>query len=104
MEAIAVQKAVLKAGCTVGGVPYLPDALLNDLGSDELSKLYDLYMLEIKFVDPKFEALEMEQILEIVESVKKKKTAAKDYFTWQHAAIGRYFLAKILPMDNAHGR
>ena len=103
LESIAVQKAILKEGCNVGGVPYIHDRLLDLLSSDELGEFYDTYMAEIKFVNPEFEALQAEQIAQMIDDVKKKKTTAKDYYTWQLAEIGRYCLNHLYLTDKKLG-
>lgn len=103
IEAIAVQKAVLKVGCTVNGIPYLPDRLLDQLSSDELGKIYDLYQEEVKYADPRFEALSAEQISKMIDSVKKKKAHSSDFFTWQLAAIGKFCLEEISRTGNGRG-
>ena len=76
-------------------MPHLHDRLLDKLSSDELGVLYDTYINEVKFANPEFEALTIDQIGVIIEDVKKKKTVAKDYYTWQLAEIGRYCLDHI---------
>lgn len=103
LESIAVQKAVLMNGCTVEGIPHLPMKLLDKLSSDELSKLYDKYMNEIKFVDPEFEALSFTEVGELIDAVKKKEVTTKDLYTWQLAAIGKYCLNHLFQKVNVRG-
>lgn len=103
LESIAVQKAILKNGCTVDGITYLHERLLDKLSSDELGQLYDVYMSEIKFVNPDFKALTETEVAQMIEDVKKKKTQAKDYYTWQLAEIGRYCLINLFQMVKERG-
>lgn len=103
LESIAIQKSILKAGCTVDEIPYLHDRLLDKLSSDELAQLYDAYMLEVKFVNPEFETLNAEQVAGMIDDVKKKKTTAKDYYSWQLAEIGRYCLNHLFHQVKERG-
>ena len=73
------------------------------MSSDELVEFYDTYMNEVKFANPNFEALNAEQIAQMIDDVKKKKTKAKDYYTWQLAEIGRYCLNHLFQTVKKHG-
>jgi hypothetical protein len=96
-ESLAVMKAVLSNGCTVDSTPYLSDGFLSKLSNDELSELYNQYQTVVRTVNPTFEQLTPDQLGEIIETVKKKERSSRDFFTWQLAEIGRYFLDEILP-------
>jgi hypothetical protein len=103
LESIAVMKAVLVAACTVDDVPHLSLSFLDKLTDTELDALYDQFMTIKETADPEFEKLSPDQVRELVSAVKKKEKATRDLFTWQLAAIGKFFLDEILPAASEAG-
>lgn len=102
-ESVAVMKAILNLACTVDATPYASMGFLDKLTSNELEALYDQYMTIKNTMDPKFETLSPEQVGELVAAVKKNQKTSSDFFTWQLAAIGRFFLDHLLPKDSVAG-
>jgi hypothetical protein len=103
LESLEVMKAVLECACNVSGTPYLSRAVLDKLTSFEIEKLYDDYTMLCRTVNPTFEALTEDEIVNLVQAVKKKNRSSGDLFTWQLAEIGKYFLDKFLPAVSAAG-
>lgn len=105
-ESYASIKAILFHACTINGAPGLPQKLLDLMSKSELLELHDQYESINHTINPNFEELKPDQIAQIVQDIKKKKTQVSDYYSWQLAAIGKFFLAEVLPtlrMDNAAG-
>lgn len=97
-EAQCVMKAILQAATTIKGAPGLPGGFLDMLTHVELAELYDQYITLNHTINPNVQSLSQDELLALVESVKKKERAASDFYTYQLAAIGKFFLASILPM------
>ena len=105
-EAHELMKLTLIAATTLNSVPGAAPRFFELLTPEELSDLYDQYKTLNHTINPNIELMKTEQIAEMIANVKKKQRAAKDYYTWQLAAIGKYFLDVIipnLPTDNGAG-
>lgn len=105
-EAQEVMKAILLAATNIKGVPGFPQKLVDMLSNQELTTLFDQYVSLNHTINPNIQDLSQVEIQAMVDNVKKKKTAASDYYSWQLAAVGKFFLDKIipnLPMDSGAG-
>jgi hypothetical protein len=102
-EGLEIQRAILKAATTVDGTPFLSQRFLEAASAVELEVLYDQYVTKVREASPEFETLTIQQINEYVLAVKKKERTSRSFFTWEHAAIGRYFLEVILPAVSEPG-
>lgn len=102
-EGCAVQKAILNAASTVDGVPQLSLGLLDKMTDIELGGLYDQYLSVKASVDPEFETMPADRIVALIQDVKKKEIALKDLYTWQLAAIGKFFLDQLPLAGSAAG-
>ncbi len=103
LESQAVMKAVLKAATHVDNTPQLGDKFLNMLTNEELVNLHDQYESLVKTVNPSINELGDAEIAEIIGEIKKKDAKANDYYMWQLAAIGRYFLDRLQATGNGLG-
>ncbi|MGZ3316859.1 MAG: hypothetical protein ACXU95_06115 [Isosphaeraceae bacterium] len=103
-ESAEKMKAVLLAATNVKSVQYMGTEFLNKLPAAALDALYDQYVSKMREVNPQFEKLSMDRLGEIISSVKKKEKAPRDFFTWELAAIGRFYLEEIRQLDSAPGR
>lgn len=103
MVSMAVMKAVLAACCTVDSTPHASRPFLDAISSTELESLYDQYLTHKEMMNPDFESLGDEKIVEFLLAVKKKEKTSGDFYTWQLAAIGKFYLDRILPTVNAAG-
>ncbi len=102
-EAQETMREMLKAATTIDSVPGLPERFFGMLTSQELVALYDEYVTINSMINPAFADLTKEQIAEIVSDVKKKKKGSKDFYTYQLAGLGKFFLEVVVPnlrMDN----
>ncbi len=102
-ESSEIMKAVLLKATNVKDVQYVATIFLNALSSTELDALYDQYVTLAKTVNPEIESMSVDKIGEMIKAVKKKEKAPKDFFTWELAAIGRYFLEEIQLQASAPG-
>mgnify|MGYP001021195841 CR=1 FL=1 len=100
---VEIQKAVLETACTVDNVPYAPRAFLDKCTLSEIQEIYDQYVSVLRQVNPRFEKIAPEEVAEMILAVKKNQKEPSDYFTWQLAEIGKFFLEKILPKANEAG-
>lgn len=98
-----VMKSILSAGCTVKGTPYLAPAVLAMMSSVEISVAFDAYQSAVRMVNPKFESLSRDEIAELISAAKKKSSPTSDFYTWQLAAIGKFFLEEVLPKVSEPG-
>lgn len=101
-----IMKAVLKRASSIDGLVGFTDQDLDAMNGDELTYLYDQYVTICKVIDINFDALTRDEIQGILVNIKKKTSTTKDLFTWQLAAIGKFFLTEIvpnLPEDNVAG-
>lgn len=103
LEGQAVMKAVLKAATTVGSVAQMGDRFLDMLTNEELVHLHDQYETLMKTCNPEFKNLDEDDIADIISRIKKKSAKASDFYTWQLAAIGQYFLEKIRATGSGAG-
>lgn len=94
-ESLEVMKAVLEAAGTVDHTPRLSRKLLDALSNTEIEKLYNDYMTLTRTANPEFESLSVDTVVEMIEAVKKKERLPSDFFTWQLAEIGKFFLVRI---------
>jgi|GEM_PF-5349314 len=105
-EAQCMMKAILFAATTIGGTPTIGERFYESLTATELGYLYDQYVTLNHTINPNIQEMKSEEIAAIVDDIKKKKRAAKDFYTYQLAAVGKYFLQEIipnLPTDSAPG-
>lgn len=105
-ESYEAMKMILEASTTINGAPALPMGFVEALTQNELTELYDQYMTINKTINPNIQLMSRDEIQKVIDDVKKKKTGTRDYFTWQLAEIGKFFLAEIvanLPMANEPG-
>lgn len=102
-ESYEVMVAILVEACTIGGIPYANEDFTRSLTEPELVYLFDQYETILNTINPQFERLTDAQKIEIIENVKKKNATSSDYYTWQLAEIGRYFLDRVLPMVKEPG-
>lgn len=105
-EAQQVMRSMISAATTISGAPQLPDAFLDALSSEELSELYDQYISINHTVNPNLQGMSHEEIMGVVQDVKKKSRTSKDLYSYQLQAIGKYFLDVILanlPTVNERG-
>jgi nucleoid-associated protein YejK len=96
-------KAILCAATTMGATQYLPISLLNQLTSSELQAIYERYLDVCGEIDPEFMSLSQQEIVSIIEEVKKSPLATRDLSTRQVKGIGLYFLENLLPMVSKLG-
>lgn len=94
-KSLEVMKGVLIAGGTVDGVPRLSRRFLDLLSDSEIGHMYDEYETLCKTSNPEFRNLSGDQLMGLVNAVKKKEASPSDYFTWQLAEIGRFFLENL---------
>lgn len=92
----AVMYDMISAACTVGN-SFLPLGFLDGCSGKELSALYDQYTDLNYIVNPNLQELSTEEILELLEAIKKKTVLTKNLFSYQLRAVGKYFLDVILP-------
>lgn len=91
VEAMAVMKGTLAA---VAG-QYLPVELLNQLTTVEIEGLYDQYQSVCRSINPNYEKLSDEDATAMIAAVKKKEQKVTDFYTYQLAGIGRFFLEAL---------
>jgi len=96
-EAIEAMIKVIDRATTIEGAPYFAAGFLESLPEPVLSNLYDQYMTINNAINPDIQVMSVEIIQKIIEEVKKKQKTPKDYFTWELAEIGKFFLAEIVP-------
>ncbi len=75
----------------------MTQGFLDALSSTEIEVLYDQYITGCHQVNREFEDLTQDQFNEILASVKKNPAKVSDLSIFQLKAIGKYFLAEILP-------
>lgn len=97
-EAQITMKQILLKATTIGGVPGLNKAFLDELSHTELNALFDQYNTLNHTINPNIQQLSQDEINEIVDQVKKNLKTSSDYYTWQLGAIGKYFLDVVLPI------
>lgn len=106
IKSLCIMQGVLLMSTTIDGMPNFTMDVIKSMSANELEYFYDQYTSLSKVVDPEFEKMDEEEIKRIVQSVKKKTSTEKDYFTWQLAEIGKFFLKDIvanLPEDSELG-
>lgn len=103
LESLEVMKSVLEKAALVEGTPRLSREFLDHLTDFEIEQLFEQYQTICRTVNPGFEQLSETEIVAMIRDVKKKAKSSKDFYTWQLAAIGKYFLDTILPMVNELG-
>lgn len=92
----AVMTDVLYEACKVGN-SFLPPGFIERLSAKELAALYDQYTDLNYILNPNLQELSTEEILEILDGVKKKTLSVKSLYSYQLRAIGKYFLDVLLP-------
>lgn len=105
-EAQITMKQMLLAATTVQGVPGLTKDLLDMISHTELNDLFNQYNTLNHTINPNLQTLTQAEILAIVEDVKKKTKTSRDFYTYQLAEIGRFFLDMVIPTlltANEHG-
>jgi hypothetical protein len=101
-ESINVMKGILKASTTIDAAG-LPDRFFEELRERELTDLYDQYVTLNHTINPNIQDLSPQEILQIVEEVKKKgPSSVKNYFGYQLAAIGKLYLTSIATSQTAN--
>lgn len=103
LEGQAVMRGVLKTATTIGSTCPLGDRFLSMLTNEELVYLHDQYESKIKGCNPDFESLSYSEIAEIIQLIKKKSATASDFYMWQLAAVGKYFLERLPVTDSDAG-
>ena len=98
-EAQATMKAILFAACTIDGTPTIALHFFDALTAAELGNLFDQYTTLNNSINPNFEDMKPVEIEAIIDDIKKKKRAAKDFYTYQLAGIGKWFL-QALPVTS----
>jgi hypothetical protein len=96
-ESYEIMKAILLNATSINGMVGFPLNFLVELSQSELAELYDQYITINHTINPNFQEMKHEEIAVIVEGIKKKTVRASGLFTWQLAAVGRYFLENLLP-------
>ncbi|MFV8250247.1 hypothetical protein [Bdellovibrio bacteriovorus] len=102
-EAHEVMVQILAEACSVNGIPYANEDFFRDLTEPEIVYFFDQYETLLNTINPDFERLTDQEKITMIEEVKKKSKGSSDFYTWQLAEIGRYFLDRILPMVKEHG-
>lgn len=97
-ESVCIMQSVLFRATSINGAVGFTQIELNDMSSEELDYLYNQYISTCKVVDPEFEQLSDLEIKEMILAVKKKNKVVSDYFTWQLAEVGKFFLKEIVPI------
>jgi hypothetical protein len=97
-NAIEAMILILDKATTISGAPFFAMGFLESLPETLLSDLYDQFLTINNTINPNINSLKPHEIQAIVETVKKKNATTKDYFTWQLAEVGRFFLEEIVPI------
>lgn len=103
LQGINVKIRVLDAATTIGACRYLGEKFLKQLTDEELDHAWDQWLYTQKFVNPDFDALSHDEVLDLIDAIKKKEQSARDCYSWQLAGIGLYFLEQILPKAKEPG-
>lgn len=98
MKSTFTMMSILIRATSIKGDVGFTESELTEMTSDELTFLYDQYVSVCKVVDKEFESMSHDEIKDLIMSVKKKTTLASDYYSWQHAAVGKFFLTEIVPI------
>lgn len=96
-NAIESMILVLDKATTINGAPSFAMGFLESLPEVILLDLYDQYLLINNTINPSINHMKPDEIQKIVEDVKKKMSKASDYYSYQLAQIGRFFLDEIVP-------
>lgn len=96
-KAQITMKQILMAATLIDKKITVPKRFFDKLTHPELTELYNQYTTLNHTINPNINALSQEDILKIIDGVKKKHKAASDFYTWQLAGIGKYFLEILLP-------
>lgn len=105
-EAQSTMKQILFAALTIDDVPMVAFHIIDKMPSPVLGNLYNQYVTLNNSLNPSFEDMKPEEIAAIIDNVKKKKAVASDFYTYQLAGIGKYFLQAVIPnlqTDNEPG-
>lgn len=105
-ESYETMKAILVAATNINGSPTVPPRFFELLSNVELVAIFDNYQTLNHTINPSLADMTDEQITQIVDDIKKKKAVAKDFYTWQLAAVGKFFLERVIPslqMDSGVG-
>jgi len=97
-EAQQIMKDLLYSASQVHGSPGLPMRFLEALSHKELTTLFDQYVSLNNTINPNIQDLSESEIAEIVDGLKKKQKTVNDLYSWQLAALGRFFATKVLPL------
>ncbi len=100
LEGQAVMKSVLKAATTIGVTTSLGDRFLDLLTNEELVAIHEQYESKVKTINPNIDNFTTDQIAEVIVRIKKKTAKPSDFYMWQLAAIGSYFLVRLQAKDN----
>jgi hypothetical protein len=96
--AIETMVLVLDKATTIEGAPNFAMGFLEGLPETILSDLYDQFLTINNAINPSIQHMKPEDIKKLVEDVKKNKTTTKNYYTYQLAEVGKFFLTEILPV------
>ena len=93
---VLIQKNVLKLASTPpGSGPLLGDKLLSLLTQDEMSYLYNEYLVQVDSINPELDKLTLEEFTSLVALIKKKSISSKDCSLKQLRAIFSAFAELI---------
>lgn len=96
-EAQQTMKDILYQATRTETSPGIPLSFLEQLSNEELSNLFDQYVSINHTINPNIQSMTEDQMMEIVDGIKKKSLDVKSLYIWQLAEIGRLFLEKIVP-------
>jgi hypothetical protein len=97
IESVCIQKDILAAATTINGMPGLPLGFLDLLTNPELEAIYDQYISLCHTINPNIQSLSQDEILQVVDGIKKKSLSTKNLFSYQLAEVGKFFLDVVLP-------
>lgn len=98
---LETQKTVLRMATTVkvGGVPMLPEKLMNLFSMDELKYLYEEYLAIMDTVNPSLEFMSPEQFRALVDALKKNTISSKELSFRQLRAISIAYVDLLQRLD-----
>jgi hypothetical protein len=96
--AFETMKLVLDSATTIDKKSFFSRSFLDGLPNNIIESLYDQYITIINVINPNIQSMSNGDIMKIVDDIKKNKTVTKNYFTYQLAEVGKFFLEEILPL------
>ena len=97
-ESVFIMQSTLFRATSINGDVGFSESELAEMASEELQFLYDQYCSLGHLVNPEFEQIAAGEIKNMIMNVKKKSAKPSDFFTWQLAAVGKFFLEEIIPI------